>query len=116
MDPLAAEVGRQSVGQPPRQHPATGPVQDREEIHKSTRHRIERNISRPDMVGSGDLQMAQPVPIDRKGRMSLAGIGCAVQHFDAHAGHHCAHPLVPDAVALSSQQVAQHPDSGKRIG
>ena len=32
---LQAEVGRQRVGQPPRQHPATGPVEDREQDTQS---------------------------------------------------------------------------------
>ena len=45
-----AEVGRERVGQTPRQHPATGPVQDREQVHKAALHRNIREISRPDTV------------------------------------------------------------------
>ena len=116
LDRLDAEVGRQRVGQPPRQHSATGPVQDREEILKATRHRTVRDISRPDMVGSGDLQMTEQIRVHPMRRMLLDGIGFSVQRFDTHAGHHGAHPLAPDPVVFSSQQVAQHPGSGKRSG
>ena len=116
LDRLDAEVGRQRVGQPPRQHPATRPVQDREEIHKATRHRKVRDIRRPDLIGSGDRQMAEQIRVHPMRRMSLAGVGFAVQRFDAHASHHGAHSLTPDPVAFSPQQVAQHSGSGKRRG
>ena len=43
-------------------------------------------------------------------------LGFAVQRFDANADHRGAHPLAPDPVAFSPQQVAQHPGSSKRIG
>lgn len=49
--PVPAEVGRERVGQTPRQHPATGPVQDREQVHKAALHRnVRLSISLPDMV------------------------------------------------------------------
>jgi hypothetical protein len=48
--------------------------------------------------------------------MSLAGVRFAVQRFDAYTGHHGAHPLAPDPVAFSPQQVAQHSGSGKWRG
>ena len=46
LDCLDAEVGRQCVGQPPRQHSAARPVEDSEEVHKATRHRNVRDIRR----------------------------------------------------------------------
>ena len=49
-------------------------------------------------------------------RMSRAGVGCAVQRFDAPTGHHGPHPLAPDRVAFSPQEVAPHVGSGKRSG
>ncbi len=36
---LQAEIGRERVGEPPRQHPATGPVEHGEQIHEAPRHR-----------------------------------------------------------------------------
>ena len=116
LDRLDAEVRCQRVGQPPRQHTATGPVQDREEIHKAPRHRNIRDISRPDLVGSGDRQMAKQIGVHPMCRMSLAGVGFAVERFEAHGGHHGTHPLAPDLVSFSPQEVAQHSGSGKRRG
>jgi hypothetical protein len=60
---LHAAVGRQRVGQPPRQHSATRPVHHREEIHKATCHRQVRDIRRPHMVGASDRQMAEQIRI-----------------------------------------------------
>jgi hypothetical protein len=90
--------------------------QSRTPIHKAPRHRKVRDISCPDLVGSGDLQMAEQTPMRTIHRMSLAGSGFAVQRFDTHAGHHGAYSLAPDPMACSPQQVAQHPGSGKRRG
>ena len=39
LDRLCIEIGHQCVGQPPRQHAATGPVEDREQIHEAARYR-----------------------------------------------------------------------------
>jgi len=36
---VEAELGRPRVGEPPRQHPTTRPVEDGEEIHETPRHR-----------------------------------------------------------------------------
>jgi len=116
LDRFDAEVGRQRVGQPPRHHPATCPVHDREEIHKATRHRKVRDIRCPNLIGSGDRQMAQQIGVHPMRRMSLAGRGFTVQRFDAHASHQGAYSLTPDPVAFAPQQVAQHPGSGKRRG
>ena len=106
LDRLHAEVGRQRVGQPPRQHAATRPVHHREERHKAPRHRKVRDIRRPHLIGSGDRQMAEQIRVHPMCRMSLAGVGFAVQRFDAHTGHHGAYPLAPDRVAISPREVA----------
>ena len=58
LDRLRTETGRQRVGQPPRQHPATGPVHDCTQVHEAAVHRNVGNIGRPDMVRPGDLHVA----------------------------------------------------------
>ena len=57
LDSIQAEVGGKRVGQPPRQHPATRPVQDGAQIHEAARHRNIRDIRRPDVIRVRDLQM-----------------------------------------------------------
>ena len=57
-DRLRTEIGRQPVGQPPRQHPVTGPVHDRTPGLEGAMHRNVGDINRPDMVRAGDLHVA----------------------------------------------------------
>lgn len=54
LDCFSKEIGRQRIGQAPRQHPATGPVYDNTQVHEAAVHRTVGDISRPDMVRPGD--------------------------------------------------------------
>lgn len=55
---VEAEVCRQRIGQPPGQHPAAGPVQDGEEIHKASPHRNVDDIGCPHVIRPSDRQLA----------------------------------------------------------
>ena len=61
LDRLETEVGRQRVGQPPRQHPATRPIQDGEQIHEASAHRDVGDVGGPHLVRASDLQLAQQI-------------------------------------------------------
>ena len=53
------EIRGQRIGEPPRYHPATRPVEDRTEIDEAPFHRNVRNIRRPHMIRLGDRHLAQ---------------------------------------------------------
>ena len=50
--------------QSPRQNLAAEPVDDGAEIDEASRHRNIRQIHRPDLIGSGDRELAQEIGID----------------------------------------------------
>ena len=111
---LQAEVRRQRVGDPPRQHPATGPVQDRKQIHEAPRHRDVGDIGGPDMIGSRDRQggatdRGRPDGPDADGWCD----GFRYRAVNAHAPHQCRHMPPPDGVALLPQEIPQHAGTGK---
>ena len=84
---VQTEIRRERVGEPPRQHPATGPVEDRKQIHKASRHRDIGNIGGPDLIGSRDLQVAQEIGVDLMGRMPTAERRLPIQGLNTHAAH-----------------------------
>ncbi len=49
---VEAEVRGQRSGEPPGQHPATGPVQNGTQIHEAPAHRNVGDIGRPDVIGT----------------------------------------------------------------
>jgi len=112
---VETEIGGQCVRQPPRQHAATGPVEHRAQIHEAPRHRNVGDIRCPDVIRAGDLQVAQEIRVHRMGGMPLAGVGPAIHGRDAHASHQGGHVPPPNGLALSPQEVTQHPGTGKRI-
>ena len=71
-DGLQTEIGRERVGEPPGQHPATRPVEDRKQIHKASRQRDIGNIGGPDMIGPCDREVAQEIGVDLIARLSAA--------------------------------------------
>ena len=115
LDRLAAKVRGQRIGEPPRQHPATRPVQDGEQLHEAARHRDVGDIGRPDMVRAGDLRVAQEIGIHCVGRMPLASAGLAIHGLNAHAPHQGGHVPPPTHIASVPQEIAQHSGAGKRI-
>jgi len=115
LDRLHAEVSRQRVGQPPCQHPATGPIHNRTQVHKATVHRNVSDIGRPDMVRPDDRQMAEQIVVHPMRRMSRAGVGFAVQRVGPYGPSRYA-PACARFCGFSPQQVRQHSGSGKRRG
>jgi len=84
---LHAEVRGQRVGEPPGQHPATGPVQDRTQIHNAAPHGDVRNIGGPRVIRARDGQLTQEIGRDLMGRMPLAGPRLPIDRRDAHPPH-----------------------------
>ena len=115
LDRLDAEVGRQRVGQPPRQHAATRPIHHREEIHEAPRHWNVGDIRRPHMVGACDLQVAKEIGIDLVGWVPAAEVRLPIHRRKAHASHQRGHVPPSNGLPLSPQEVPQHPGSSKRI-
>ena len=117
LDRLQTEVGRQRVGQPPRQHPATRPVQDRKQIHEAPLHRNVGDIGRPDMIGRDDRQIAQQIGIDRMGGMPAGWYGASDTGPRCPCvASGCATCLRPIAWPSRRKQIAQHAGAGKRMG
>ncbi len=54
-----AEVRRQRVEEPPRSHPATGPVQNGTQLHEAALHRNGGDIGRPHVVRTRDIEGAE---------------------------------------------------------
>lgn len=97
---LKAEVRRERIGQPPRQHPATRPVQDGEEIHEAALHGNIRDICRPDVIGTTDREIAEKIRIDGVGRMPPTERRFAIQGLDPHAAHQRGHLAPANGTAL----------------
>ena len=112
---VEAEIGRERIGEPPRQHPATRPVQDRKQIHEAPRHREVGDIGGPDMIGSRDHQVTQEIGVNLMGRMPPAERRLPIQGLKAHAAHQGGHMPPPHRVPLVPQEITQHAGAGKRI-
>ncbi len=112
---VEAEVRGQRIGEPPRQHSATRPVQDGEERHEAPTHGNVGEVRRPDVVRANDLQTAQTIGVDPMGRMPLSGAGLAIHGGDPHAPHEAGHTPPPNGLAVLSEESAQHPSPGKGI-
>jgi len=112
---VEAEVRGQRIGESPRQHSATRPVEDGEEIHEASTHGNVDDIRGSDVVGANDVQTAQEIGVYPMGRMLLRGAGRAIHGGDAPAAHQCGHRPPPDGVPLVPEQIAQHPGASKRI-
>lgn len=97
---LKAEVRRERIGQPPRQHPATRPVQDGEEIHEAALHGNIRDICRPDVIGTTDREIAEEIRIDGVGRMPSTQMRFTIQGLDSHAAHQRGHLAPANGTAL----------------
>ncbi len=97
---LHAEVRRQRIGQPPRQHPATRPIEDRTEIHKPAPHRNVGDIGRPHMIRSRDRQRTQQIGINLMGKMRLAGPRLPIDRREAHPPHQRDYLSPPNGMAL----------------
>jgi hypothetical protein len=112
---VETEVRRQRVGEPPRQHAATRPVQDGEEIDEASTHGNGGDIGRPDVVRANDVQIAQEIGGDPMGRMPLSGAGLAIHGGDPYAPHEAGHMPPSNGVPLVPKQIAEHPGPGKGI-
>ena len=111
---VQAEVGRERVGPPPRQHPTTGPVQNREQAHNATRHRKVRDIRRPDLVGAGHRQMADPIRVHPMRRMPRTGGGRALHRMEPHPLHPRRNATSAHRAACTGEHHPQHACAGKR--
>ena len=112
---IDAEIRGQRIGEPPGEHAAAGPIDDRHEIDEAPAHRDVGDIRGPDLVGPVDLQVPEQVRIDGMGRMAPAGIGLPVQRLDTHLLHQRADVLAANHMAFPPEHVAQHPAAGKGI-
>ena len=115
LDCFQAEVGRERVGQPPRQHSTTGPVEHREQIDEAPCHRNVGDIRRPDVIGATDRQIPKEIGRDGVGRLPVARARLAIQSLKAHASHQGRHMSPSNGLALLPQEIAQHADAGKRM-
>ncbi len=111
---VQAEVGRERVGPPPRQHPTTGPVQNREQAHNATRHRKVRDIRRPDLVGAGHRQLAEPIRVHPMRRMPRTGGGRALHRMEPHPLHPRRNATSAHRAAFTGEHHPQHTCAGQR--
>jgi len=65
------------------ENPSAKPVYDGAEIDEAASHRNIGQVHRPDLVGSGDRQLAQEVGIDFVTRRWFRGIRAAIDRLDA---------------------------------
>ena len=105
---VEAEIRGERVGQPPRQHPATRPIQDRTQIHKAAPHRNVGDIGRPHVIRLGDRQLTQQIRVDPVGWMPLAGARHAIDRPDAHPPHQRRDLPSPNGVPLLPEEIPQH--------
>ncbi len=94
------EIRGQRIGEPPRSHPASRPVEDRAEIDEAPFHRNIRTIRRPHRIRPSDRQLAQQIGVDPMGRMPLAGPRLPIDRRDAHPPHQCDHLSSPNGMTL----------------
>jgi hypothetical protein len=87
----------------PTENTATEPVDDRGEIDEALGHRDVGDVHRPDLVGTLDFVGAQQVRIDRLLAVAPAGVGLAVQCFDAHPPHQPLHRTARHGHAFAQQ-------------
>ena len=97
---VQTEIGRERVGESPGQHPATGPIEHREQIDEAPCHRNVGDIRRPDVIGTTDREIAEEIRIDGVGRMPLAEVRLAIQGLNPHAAHQGGDMPPPNDVAL----------------
>ncbi len=106
---LDTEIGAQGVGKLPGEYAARVPVHHSEQVDKSFLHRDIRDIGSPDLIRSGDLQIAQQIGANRVARMRFAGAGLAKQRGDAHFLLQRADAAAPDFPPVPKQHLRKHP-------
>ncbi len=112
---LKTEARGQRIGEPPGQHPATGPVQDGKQIYEAPANRNVRDIGSPDLIGACDCHVAPEIGIDPVIRMPLRGAGLAIQSCHPNAPHEAGHMPPPDGLARLPHEITEHSGARKRI-
>src|ERR1035441_1646235 len=101
--------------QPPSQHAAAKPVDDRSQIDEAMRHGDIGNVHCPNLIGPRDRESAQQVEINPVPWRGFGGVRSAIESLDAHAPHQCAHVAATHFKTLMAEHVAQHAAAGERI-
>src|SRR5829696_854366 len=111
--PAATTTSIVKWSRPPRQHPATEPVEHDSQIDEATRHRDVGDVHRPHLVRPLDRKTAQQIRMDLVPRLRLAGPRTAIQRFYPHPLHQRLHMTTADLAPLGSQQASQHTRAGE---
>jgi hypothetical protein len=110
---LDAECRFHGNRQPPRQHPATEPVEHHSQIDEAMRHRDVADVHRPHLVRPLDRQAAQQVRIDLVAGRGLGRVRTAIERLYPHPLHQRLHVTTADLAPLGRQQASQHPRAGE---
>ena len=88
--------------QPPREHTAAEPVDDRGQIDKAARHGDVGDVHGPNLIGPRDREAAQQVGINLLPWRGFGGVGLPIERLHAHSPHqgraHGSGPLPAPAV------------------
>ena len=98
-----AEISVQGVGQPPGHHVAAVPIHAGHQVQEAPGHGDVGDISRPHLVGPGDLHATQQIRVDLVPRRRLAGPGPPVDDLQSQGPHQTLDPLPVYPVTLSAQ-------------
>ena len=104
------------VRQPPRQHRARRPVDDRHQIEKAAPDRNVGDVGRPDVVRPLDRQVAQQIGIDLVLRVRSARPRLRPERCDPHPAHQPLHALAVRVDALGAQHRRHPARAEKRPG
>lgn len=112
---IEAEPGLQRVGEPPRQHLAAIPVQDRRQVHEPREQPNVGDIGAPHLVRSGERHASQQVRVN-----AVLGIGLRQPRFgvngrQAHLAHQPQHPLAIHRIPGAAQHGGHPPTPVKRM-
>lgn len=108
LDRLNAEPGLHRDREPPGQDAPAEPVDHGGEADEATRHANVGQVHGPDLVGTGDRQIAQEIRIDPVARCWLRTVGLTVEGLGAYPLHQRRDMPAAGPKALGDQQVAQH--------
>ena len=78
------------------------------QIDAAARHRNVRDVHRPDLVRTRDLEPAQQVRVDLVAGFWLARARTAIERFYPHLLHQRFHMTAADLAPFGSQQALQH--------
>jgi len=103
LETVDAEVRLHGVAEPPAQHLAAVPVDDRDEEAEAPSEPDVRDVGAPDLVGPGDRNAPQQVRRDLVLGVRTTGVRARRDRRQPHAAHEALDALAVDRVATGSQ-------------